>query len=127
VTPVVAAGSALPGGTTARGAVPAAERGALRIADRVVAKIAARAAREVLEAPPEDGAAPHAEVSVRDGVARVRVGLELGYPLDIARSCDRVRHQVASRVRELAGMEVPEVTVTVEQLHRAAPESGRTR
>lgn len=126
---MVAAGAALSGATTARGAVPAAERGALLIADRVVAKIAARAAREVLDAPPEDfeGGVPHAEVSVRDGVARVRVRLELGYPSDVAGQCARVRRQVASRVGEFAGMEVPEVTVTVERLHRAAPAGGRTR
>ncbi|MFF0746078.1 hypothetical protein ACFYVL_37360 [Streptomyces sp. NPDC004111] len=124
---MAADGAAAPGPTAAHGAVPPGERGALRIADRVVAKIAGRAAREVLDAPPEEGGAPHAEVAVRDGVARVRLGVELGYPADIAGQCARVRRQVVSRVSELAGMEVPEVTVTVERLHRVAPESGRTR
>ncbi|MFI5807368.1 Asp23/Gls24 family envelope stress response protein [Streptomyces sp. NPDC051561] len=108
-------------------AVPAGERGSLRIADGVVAKIAARAAREALDAPPEGCAEPHAEVTVSRDSARVRVGVELGYPSDIAAQCESVRHQVASRVRELAGMTVPEVTVFVERLHRAAAKSGRTR
>ncbi|MFJ2745577.1 hypothetical protein ACIO3O_38625 [Streptomyces sp. NPDC087440] len=113
--------------TTAAGAIPAGERGATRIADRVVAKIAARAAREALAQPPQDGGAPHVTVDVRDMSARVRIGMELAYPGDIGAQCASVRHQVASRVSELAGMEVPEVTVLVERLHRVAPESGRTR
>ncbi|MFD3512405.1 Asp23/Gls24 family envelope stress response protein [Streptomyces sp. NPDC058657] len=120
-----AAGTAASGRATAPGAAPAAERGGLWIADGVVAKIAGRAAGEVLDAPP-DGRPPHAEVAVRDGEARVRVAVELGYPSDVGAQCDRVRRQVASRVSELAGMEVPEVTVTVERLHRAAPAPGRT-
>jgi uncharacterized alkaline shock family protein YloU len=108
--------------------VPAAERGALRIADRVVTKIAAQAAREALDDGPADGRrAPHAEANVRDSRARVRIGLELGYPSDIAAQCALVRRRVTCRVGELAGMEVPEVTVVVERLHRAAPDGGRTR
>ncbi|CAM5647094.1 hypothetical protein GCM10010329_09460 [Streptomyces spiroverticillatus] len=109
------------------GAIPAAERGATRIADRVVAKIAARAAREALAEPPEEGREPHATVDVRDGSARVRIGMELTYPSDIGAQCASVRRQVASRVGELAGMTVSEVTVLVERLHRVAPESGRMR
>ncbi|MFJ4876053.1 hypothetical protein ACIP93_12655 [Streptomyces sp. NPDC088745] len=115
-----AAGSAV-------GAVPAAERGAIRIADRVVAKIAAQAAREALPEPPPEGAPPHVTVDVRDASARLHVGVELAYPGDIGAQCAAVRQQVASRVGELAGLTVPEVTVLVERLHRAAPESGRMR
>ncbi|MEU8888422.1 hypothetical protein [Streptomyces sp. NPDC048442] len=110
-----------------RAVVPAAERGATRIADRVVAKIAARAAREVLDAPPEGGRAPHAEVTVHGPAARVWIGLELGYPSDIGGQCALVRRQVTDRVGELTGMTVPEVTVLVERLYRADPESRRTR
>ncbi|MGW7416314.1 hypothetical protein [Streptomyces sp. NPDC054863] len=110
-----------------RAVVPAAERGATRIADRVVAKIAARAAREALGVLPEGGSAPHAEVTVHGAAARVRIGLELGYPSDIGGQCALVRRQVTDRVGELAGMAVPEVTVLVERLHRVDPESGRTR
>ncbi|MCX5202046.1 hypothetical protein OG897_11360 [Streptomyces sp. NBC_00237] len=117
-----------PGGRAeAASVIPAAERGATRIADRVVAKIAARAAREALAEEPEDGGPPHATVVVRDFEARVRVAVELAYPGDLSARCAAVRHHVSSRVSELAGMEVPEVTVLVERLHRWAPESGRTR
>lgn len=121
--------------------VPPAERGATRIADRVVAKIAAQAAREALHevwrrpgpslgtrgVPHGHDCAPHAAVTRRrpaDGdeqpeEARIRVAVELGYPSDIGAQCQAVRRHVAVRVKELAGMEVPDVAVEVERLHSA--------
>ncbi|KUJ68888.1 hypothetical protein ACZ90_15985 [Streptomyces albus subsp. albus] len=98
------------------GPVEPAERGATRVADRVVAKIASQAAREALPASPRTPR-PHAVVSVRDRAARVRISLEIGYPLDIGAQCGAVRRQVRRRVTGLIGMEVPEVAVTVERLH----------
>ncbi|MCF6526298.1 Asp23/Gls24 family envelope stress response protein [Streptomyces sp. JJ36] len=106
--------------------MPAAERGSTRIADRVLAKIAAQAAREALRErrgphapPPGTDTAPHADVSVRQRTARVRVAVELGYPSDIGAQCGAVRRRVAARVEELTGMAVPEVAVGVERLHSA--------
>ncbi|NLU67429.1 Asp23/Gls24 family envelope stress response protein [Streptomyces sp. HNM0574] len=119
--------------------VPAAERGATRIADRVVAKVAAEAAREALRAGPEAHtlppggrsarSAPGATVAVRELTARVRVSVELGYPSDIGAQCGAVRRHVAARVRELVGMEVPDVGVDVERLHTGHlnGSSGRVR
>ncbi|MCX4663038.1 hypothetical protein GT204_06280 [Streptomyces sp. SID4919] len=109
--------------------VDAAERGATAIADRVVAKIAAQAAREALTGLPRAAAPPHATVVVHKDSARVRVVLELGYPSDIGAQCGAVRRQVAERVRTLAGMTVPEVTVQVERLHSPLDSGtrGRTR
>lgn len=110
--------------------VAPAWRGATRIADRVVAKIAARAAREALGTVPADGSPPHATVTVRHDVARVRISVELDYPSDIGAQCGAVRRRVAERVKALAGMEVPEVAVQVERLHSAqvrAAARGRTR
>ncbi|MGW2178770.1 hypothetical protein ACWCXX_11925 [Streptomyces sp. NPDC001732] len=110
--------------------IPAGERGETRIADRVVAKIAAQAAKEAVEEPPEEGAAPRATVTVHRDTARVRVTLELRYPSDIGRQCGGVRRRVVERVRELAGMDVPEVAVQVERLHPVgvgAAAQGRTR
>lgn len=111
------------------------ERGGLRIADRVVAKIAAQAAGEVLSgAPGADlvprDARPHASVSVRKDTARLRLTLELGYPVDIGAVCGTVRSHVARRVEALTGMYVPEVAVEVERLHSAAArrdDEGRVR
>ncbi len=118
------------------------ERGSTRIADRVIAKIASQAALEALgdarEVCRAGGKPPQAAVAVRDrpardglhGEARVRVAVELGYPSDIGAQCGAVRRQVSGRVRALAGMDVRDVSVTVELLH--APElagvgRGRTR
>jgi uncharacterized alkaline shock family protein YloU len=108
--------------------LPAADRGSLRIADRVIAKIAAHAAGEVLSGAPgadlvPKDASPHASVSVRKGprnAARLRLTLELGYPVDIGAVCGMVRRHVTSRVEALTGMTVPEVAVEVERLHSAA-------
>ncbi|MFF3321616.1 hypothetical protein [Streptomyces sp. NPDC002889] len=121
----VAAGDSLTGG---RGrAVAPAERGATTIADRVVSKIAARAAREGLGRVPQGGAPPHATVTVHHDVAHVRIVLELDYPSDIGRQCGAVRHRVIERVEALAGMEVPEVAVQVEQLHSAHSRAAQGR
>ncbi|MER5932231.1 hypothetical protein [Streptomyces sp. NPDC002054] len=111
--------------------VPAADRGATRIADRVIAKIAARAAFEALDPaarPPGTATAPHATVTVHHDIARVRIGLELGYPCDVAAVCAAVRRQVAERIEECTEMAVPEVDIDVERLHpvQARP-TGRGR
>ncbi|MFF7180349.1 hypothetical protein [Streptomyces sp. NPDC008121] len=107
--------------------VGAAGRGATTIADRVVAKIAAQAAREALGSLPRGGSAPHASVVVHRDTARVSVSLELGYPTDLGRQCGEVRRQVTRRVRELAGLDVPDVAVHVERLHspRTVRDSGK--
>lgn len=124
--------------------VPAGRRGATRIADRVVAKIASRAAGEALRGVPAsqwvpaERARPSATVSVRrvsapgeaggpHGEARVRVVVELGYPADVGAQCGAVRRQVTRRVRDLAGMEVPEVSVVVERLYSEQMQSEGER
>ncbi|MFH8785737.1 Asp23/Gls24 family envelope stress response protein [Streptomyces roseoverticillatus] len=117
--------------------LPAGERGATRIADRVVAKIASQAAREALGAAVARGfgaaggagaGPPYADVTVHDDIVRVRVAVELGYPSDIGAQCGEVRRRIAERVKALAGMDVPEVAVTVERLHSVHTVSaGRER
>lgn len=106
--------------------VPAGERGVTRIADRAVAKVATQAAREALRTGPDapsvprgSRTGPRAGVDVRDGEARVRVSVQLGYPSDIGAQCGSVRRQVTSRVGELTGMEVSDVAVRVDRLHSA--------
>ncbi|MFF3837315.1 Asp23/Gls24 family envelope stress response protein [Streptomyces sp. NPDC001930] len=106
---------------------PVRDRGATRIADRVVAKIAAQAAREGAGPTPAGGSRPHASVVVHRDVARVAVSLELDYPSDIGRRCGAVRGRVRTRVEELVGMEVHEVTVHVERLHSALTRQGASR
>ncbi|WP_326696827.1 alkaline shock response membrane anchor protein AmaP [Streptomyces sp. NBC_01754] len=110
--------------TATNGRVTAAERGQTRIADRVVAKIAAQAAKEAAGPRAGDAKSPQATVTVHRNTARVHISLELGYPGDIGRRCGAVRRRVAERVENLAGMEVPEVAVQVERLHRAEAGAG---
>ncbi|QPP09520.1 Asp23/Gls24 family envelope stress response protein [Streptomyces bathyalis] len=114
-----------------------AERGATTVVERVVAKVAVQAAREALRAtpaalqvPPGPGHWPRASARVRDRTARVRILVELGYPSDIGAQCAAVRRQVVSRVKELVGMDVPDVAVGVERLHSQqldGERSGRVR
>ncbi|MCX4879867.1 Asp23/Gls24 family envelope stress response protein [Streptomyces sp. NBC_00847] len=111
-------------------AVAPGERGATRIADRVVSKVAAQAAREVLADRSRDTRPAQAAVVVHHGAAHVRLHIELDYPCDIGARCADVRRHVASRVRALVGMEVPEVAVHVERLHLTPAHGaaqGRTR
>ncbi|MFF0598245.1 Asp23/Gls24 family envelope stress response protein [Streptomyces antibioticus] len=121
--------------------VPPGDRGATRIADRVVAKIAAQAAREAVGPAAPGANRPHATVVVHPhpapgasggtvGAAHIRVHLELDYPTDIGARCRQVRRHVAERVGALVGMDVPEVAVQVERLHRTVAHGeahGRTR
>ncbi|MFF3323570.1 Asp23/Gls24 family envelope stress response protein [Streptomyces sp. NPDC002889] len=125
---------------------PREERGAITVADRVVAKIASQVAREALSRftesdgrVPRGRPAPHVTVSVRRapernaterregeaapgrpvvvGEARVRIAVELGYPSDIGGQCAAVRREVTERLRTWAGMDVSDLSVSVEKLH----------
>ncbi|BBC35034.1 uncharacterized protein SGFS_063280 [Streptomyces graminofaciens] len=127
--------------------IPREERGAITVADRVVAKIASWAAREALSRFTESAGhvppgrrTPHVTTSVRRaperttagrdaesatgrqavlGEARMRITVELGYPSDIGAQCAAVRREVTERLRTWAGMEVPDLVVSVERLHSA--------
>nr|WP_245979065.1 Asp23/Gls24 family envelope stress response protein [Streptomyces diacarni] len=56
-------------------------------------------------------------VTVRERTARVRMALELRYPSDLGAQCSAVRRRVIARVRELVGMEVPDVALEIDRLH----------
>ncbi|UNS96307.1 Asp23/Gls24 family envelope stress response protein [Streptomyces tubbatahanensis] len=58
-------------------------------------------------------------VTVRERTARVRMALELRYPSDLGAQCGAVRRRVIARVRELVGMEVPDVALQIDRLHSA--------
>jgi uncharacterized alkaline shock family protein YloU len=107
---------------------PAAERGALRIADRVLARIASQAAAEALaEHAPEPDRLTHPRASAarsRRGrrTLRLRLGLDLPYPVDIAAATGAVHRQVVHRLAQLAEAEEPSVALVVERLVRPQPE-----
>ncbi|MGW9072869.1 Asp23/Gls24 family envelope stress response protein [Streptomyces yangpuensis] len=122
-----------PAGST-RPVPPAAERGATVIPDKVVARIAARAAQEALATLPAAPAAPaaltspHASATTGGGAARLRLALDLPYPLDLAGAARHVQHHVRERVARLTGMHVTEVTLAIEHLAAAdGPEHRRVR
>ncbi|GAA2731113.1 Asp23/Gls24 family envelope stress response protein [Streptomyces nogalater] len=114
------------------GLPPPAERGATVIPDRVVARIATQAARTAQSrraaVPPDRGGptAPSATAAVRTGSVRLHLALDLPYPTDIPRVCERIQRDVADRVAQLTGLRVGEVTLTVRRLVTAAP-TGRGR
>ncbi|MGW1588252.1 Asp23/Gls24 family envelope stress response protein [Streptomyces sp. NPDC002386] len=118
----------------AAGLPPPAERGATVIPDRVVARIAAQAARTAQSrraaVPPDRGAAaaPSASAAVRTGSVRLHLTMDLPYPTDVPRVCERIQQDVAERVAELTGLRVGEVLLTVRRLVTAADVSrGRVR
>ncbi|WP_346176399.1 Asp23/Gls24 family envelope stress response protein [Streptomyces cuspidosporus] len=98
----------------------------------MVARIAAQAARTAQSrraaGPPGRGGptAPSASAAVRTGSVRLRVAMDLPYPTDIARVCERIQQDVAERVAELTGLRVREVILTVRRLV-IATEAGRGR
>ncbi|MGW1102493.1 hypothetical protein [Streptomyces sp. NPDC002540] len=51
------------------------------------------------------------------GEVRMRIAVELGYPSDIGAQCAAVRREVIERLRTWAGMDVSELTVSVERLY----------
>nr|WP_202529100.1 Asp23/Gls24 family envelope stress response protein [Streptomyces sp. SID486] len=113
---------------------PPAERGATVIPDRVVARIAAQAARTAqarrAAVPPGRGgpAKPGASAAVRAGSVRLHLTMELPYPADLPRVCERIQHDVAERVAQLTGLRVGEVLLTVRRLVTDADASrGRVR
>ncbi len=117
------------------------ELGQISVADRVVAKIASRAAVEVPDvgaAPAgilgrlgagsaELGALPSAKATVDGQLAFVDVTLSVRYPVSVRQAAAAVRERVRSRVGELAGLNVPEVNITVPALVTDLPAARRAR
>ncbi|MFF3956030.1 Asp23/Gls24 family envelope stress response protein [Streptomyces sp. NPDC001890] len=58
------------------------------------------------------------------GEVRMRIAVELGYPSDIGAQCAAVRREVIERLRTWAGMDVSELTVSVERLHSVHSRHG---
>ncbi|MFJ5798589.1 Asp23/Gls24 family envelope stress response protein [Streptomyces decoyicus] len=99
-----------------------ARRGATLIPETVVARIAVRAAREALIRhtgwpPARLGLGPaHSTAAVHEGSARLKVSLDLPYPVDIARTCGEIRRYIADRVSHLTGLRIDDLTVSVQRL-----------
>lgn len=101
--------------------IAARERGATVIPDRVVAKVAARAGREALaqpsyRAPRQPARGPEASASVHGTSARIRLAVDLPYPIDLAAAVPDLQRQVSQRVSRLTGLEVTEVVLAIRRL-----------
>jgi uncharacterized alkaline shock family protein YloU len=110
-----------------------AERGSTRLADRVLARIASRAAAEALTAlrAPAEGdegprrwETPRASASQGRRGVRIRLGLDLPYPADVAAISRAVHRDVTERLAQLTGADAPRITLVVERLVPAAPTGG---
>lgn len=113
-----------------------AARGSLVLARQVVEKIAGQAAAEIASAGGRSGgflgfgthtdlsARPKVDVSLFGRTATIEMAVAVAYPTSIRRSTERVRRQVVQRVKELAGVEVTRVDITLTALHR--PTSSAT-
>jgi len=145
--PVPSSGIELADGSTA----PAAghnELGSITVSETVVAKLAAQAALEV----PDAGAAaprllgrslsgagglgvrssslrglPKASAEVDGSLALVRLELSVRWPRSVPAVTAAVRDRVRSRLAELAGLEVPEVTIRVTDLVTEPVEATHSR
>lgn len=110
------------GDPTLPGGLPApADRGLLDIAPAVPEKIARRVAGEV------EGAVGPVRADADMGPGRADLRLELGveYPRPVGEVAAEVQRRVASRVRELTGLTVEAVDVTVSELPAPAPHRSR--
>ncbi|KQV03257.1 MULTISPECIES: iron-sulfur cluster assembly protein [unclassified Kitasatospora] len=98
---------------TVSAALPAAERGRLRIADRVLVRLAERAAGQALG---RSGAVRRIAVTGPGDPVRLTLGVELPFPADLAALATAVRAAVAAELAALTGRTVGEVVVVVERL-----------
>ena len=124
------------------------ELGAITINDRVVEKVAARAAVEV----PDAGAAasrflgrsmagasalgarqtsltalPKASVDVDGSLAILNLSISVRWPASVPGVASAVREHVRSRVAELTGLTVTEVSISVTALVTQLPAQPRVR
>ncbi len=123
------------------------ELGAITINDRVVEKVAARAAVEI----PDAGAAasrflgrvagasalgarqtsltalPKASVDVDGSLATLDLSISVRWPASVPEVASAVREHVRSRVTELTGLTVTEVSISVTALVTQLPAPPRVR
>jgi uncharacterized alkaline shock family protein YloU len=110
----------------------AASRGRLVLEKKVVERVASEAASECGETGGTSGGVlgfgSHGDLTARAAAsvelvgqsATVALDLTVAYPIPIRQATDQVRDHVMARVRELTGVQVSRVDITVTALHRPA-------
>ncbi len=126
--------------TTAPAPSDAGERGALTIGDTAVERIAAQAVTEIdgvggsasrvlgvaVGGEDPDHSAKVAATVTGDAAA-LTVRLSIRYPLSVLQTTDSVRDHLIRRVRELTGLAVERVDITVSALHTVRTKTGRVQ
>ncbi|MDQ7810834.1 Asp23/Gls24 family envelope stress response protein [Amycolatopsis sp. A133] len=113
------------------------ERGRTTIAGRTVERIAARAvtdlddvggaATRVLGLAVGRGNTAEVSATVSGGTAVLDVRLSLAYPTPVGPATESARQHLMDRVRELTGLTVSRVNITVTALRGGAGEVRRVR
>ncbi|SDS92506.1 Uncharacterized conserved protein YloU, alkaline shock protein (Asp23) family [Friedmanniella luteola] len=120
-----------------RGSRPSGSRGTTTLAGRVVEKVVGQVASEIAVVGGTSGGllgvGSHGDLSARPTVdvvlagrtATVSLEVAVAYPTPIRQAADQVRRRVVTRVRQLTGVEVTRVDITITTLQPAAPQRGR--
>ncbi|MFJ9877364.1 DUF6286 domain-containing Asp23/Gls24 family envelope stress response protein [[Kitasatospora] papulosa] len=95
------------------------QRGTTTVSEKAVRRIAGRAAAEAL--PGRAVTATGVTAAVRGQRAEVSLDLALPYPATVADSVGLVQEHVATRIRQLSGLDVPRAEVSVRALRADAP------
>jgi uncharacterized alkaline shock family protein YloU len=114
--------------------------GRTTVADRVVERTAVQAITEIdnvggsanrllggaLSTPAESRSA-QVSVTSDDTTTALHVRLSIAYPASVARTTHEVRAHLVQRLRELTGLVVTRVDITVTALYTTAPQQRRVR
>jgi uncharacterized alkaline shock family protein YloU len=115
-------------------------RGRTTVGDRAVARITAQAVTEVEDAGGSAGRmlgvalggddldnSAQVRAQVDGQTASLQVRLSVTYPASVAHTTERVRAHLLRRIRELTGLAVSRVDITVTALRSSRPQERRVR
>ena len=118
---------------------PADERGTTTVPAGVVARIAAQAAAEYprvggsaggvlgMGARRDFDSRPDARCDLYGSVVVLRLDVGMAFPVDLTATCRGLREHVRRRVRELTGLEVGRLDITISWLNPGGPTRGALR
>jgi uncharacterized alkaline shock family protein YloU len=110
--------------------------GRTTVADRAVERTAVQAITELdnvggsaqrLFGAPAESRAAQVSVTSDDTTTALHVRLSIAYPASVARTTHEVRAHLIRRLRELTGLVVTRVDITVTAFYTTAPERRRVR
>jgi uncharacterized alkaline shock family protein YloU len=125
--PITAGGDDRDGSSTPRGRTTLADRAVARIAAHAVTEVddvggAAHRVLGVAVGGPALGGSAQVSAHVYGETTVLHVRLSVVYPQSVARATERVRAHLLHRVKELTGLEVSRVDITVTALRPSQTE-----